>query len=364
MVIIRCDLFYPKINLIAADEFQTTIDGKSVDLFTLKNDNGIVCQITNYGGRLVSLYVPDKFGSYEDVVLGYANLDLYTDITNKNYFGATVGRYANRIANARFLIDGKEYILEANNGENHLHGGGLGFSQVVWDAKQLDQNTLDLYYKSANGEEGYPGNVSINVRYTLTDESALKIEYKATTDQTTPINLTHHSYFNLKGGGSGDIYNHALQINASNYTPIVEGMIPTGEILPVAGTPFDFRNEKLMGKNIDENHLQLVLGKGYDHNFVLDGQGLRKVVNVKEYITGRTMEVWTNEPGLQFYSGNFLNGLDVGKQDKRYHRRGAFCLETQHFPDSPNQEQFPSTLLEPNETYTSICIYKFGVIKE
>lgn len=361
IVFIGCNGLPRRINYVNPKDFEHTIEGKSIGLFTLTNSKGVACQITNYGGRVVSLFLRDRFGDFDDVVMGYPDLQHYIN-SPESYFGATIGRYGNRIANGRFSIGDQEYTLNKNDGENHLHGGIKGFNQVIWDVKQLTTNSLELAYYSPDGEEGYPGNVSIEILFTLTEESALKIEYKATTDQITPINLTHHSYFNLRGVGNGDIFDHMMQINAASYTPVNEDLIPTGEILPVVGTPFDFNKLKLIGKDIDADDPQLIYGKGYDHNFVIDGTGLRKAAKVIDYHSGRTMEVWTDEPGLQFYSGNFLNSMEVGKEELRYHRRGALCLETQHFPDSPNHSNFPTTLVRPGQIYTSTCIYKFGLV--
>lgn len=350
------------IELLDPIEFQTTIDGKQVDLFTIRNKKGMVSQITNYGGRVISLWVSDRNRVFDDVVLGYPLLRLYTN-SDERYFGALIGRYGNRIENGKFSLLDKEYNLAKNNDKNHLHGGNKGFNQVVWDAKKINESTLELRYLSPDGEEGYPGNLDIKVVYTLTEENALKIEYEASTDKITPVNLTHHSYFNLKGAGEGNVRNHFLQINADTFTPVDEGLIPTGEIRPVEGTQFDFRNSRLIGYHLDAPQEQLQLGLGYDHNYIINGSGLRFAAKVEEYITGRTMEVWTDEPGLQFYSGNHLDGMNIGKKERHYHHFGAICLEAQHFPNSPNEESFPSTLLYPGELYTSTCIYKFGIIK-
>ncbi|QGY46500.1 galactose-1-epimerase [Maribellus comscasis] len=334
-------------------------------LFTIENKNGIKTTITSYGGRVVSLFVPDRNGNLEDVVLGYDNLADYLS-SNEKYYGATIGRYGNRIGNARFSIGEKEYTLEKNNCDNSLHGGSGGFHNVIWDVKQLDKQTLKLKYLSKDMEEGFPGNLDVKVIYSLTDNNELKIEYFAETNQATIVNFTHHSFFNLTGNLEKSINNHILQINAESYTPVDGGLIPTGEISPVEGTPFDFREPVSIGKRVDEEYEQLILGKGYDHNWVLDASGLNKDIRlaakVVEPESGRTMEVFTNEPGIQFYGGNFLNGSDVGKNGIAYRHRTAFCLETQHFPDSPNIKQFPSTMLFPGEEYYSVCIYRFDVI--
>ena len=342
--------------------FDQTLDGKKVNLYSLKNNSGMLTEITNYGGRVVSLWVPDKDGNYADIVLGYETLDEYLN-GPENYFGCLVGRYGNRIGNGSFQIDGQTYSLATNDGENHLHGGIKGYNQVVWDAQQTDGQTLELTYVSPDREEGYPGEVTIKVIYQLTVDNELKVEYWATTDKTTHVNLTHHSYFNLHGAGVGDINDHLMQILADRYTPVDEGLIPTGELASVGGTPMDFRKATPIGERADDDFQQLQFGSGYDHNYVLNSpeDGLRMVALVEEPMSGRNMEVWTNEPGVQFYGGNFLDGSVSGKGGKPYNHRSAFCLETQHFPDSPNQPNFPSTLLQPGEEYYSICSYKFGV---
>lgn len=337
---------------------------KKVALFTLKNSRGTVAQITNYGGKVVSLWVADKNGTFDDVVLGYDQINGYLTAKEK-YFGALVGRYGNRIGNGKFKLEGKEYTLATNNGENHLHGGNKGYDAVVWDAKQLNEQTLELKYLSKHLEEGYPGNLSIKVIYELTNTNELKIEYWATTDQSTVVNLTHHSFFNLKGTGKGDINDHLLQINAANYTPVDVGLIPTGNIETVTNTPLDFQKLTEIGKRVNNDFEQLKFGLGYDHNWVLNQnkKGLNYAAIIIEPTSGRAMEIYTNEPGLQFYGGNFLDGSIIGKRGITYKHREAFCLETQHFPDSPNKKNFPSTLLKPGEAYYSICIYKFSNIK-
>ena len=363
MVIFACNKAPEKLPLIDNSTFKGEIDGKKVDLFTLRNHSGMTAQITNYGGKIVSLWVPDKSGKYEDVVMGYSTLPEYGK-TGEIYFGSLIGRYGNRIGNARFVLNDSVYKLAANNGPNNLHGGIKGFNNVVWDAVQDDESTLLLSYLSPDGEEGYPGNLQVNVTYELTDENELKIEYSATTDKPTPVNLTSHSFFNLKGAGEGDINDHLLQINAAAFTPVDNGLIPTGEIAPVEGTPLDFRTPVAIGARINEDNQQLKFGNGYDHNFVLDAPSdstLTLAAIVTEPASGRTMEVFTDEPGIQFYGGNFLTGKVTGKYGKVYPYRGAFCLETQHYPDSPNKPGFPSTILNPGEEYHSVCIYKFGV---
>jgi aldose 1-epimerase len=367
ILLITCFLIACKndkeLPLCKKENFERVIQGDTVSLFTLKNKNGITAQITNYGGRVVSLFVPDKDGKFEDVVLGYDNLDDYFE-SNEVYFGALIGRYGNRIKGGNFTIDGKEYKLEKNNGKNHLHGGVYGFHNVVWTASQPNNQTLQLTYFSEHMEEGYPGNLSVNVLYTLTDKNELKVEYKATSDAPTVVNLTHHSFFNLQGAGKGAINDHELYINAEYYTPVDEDLIPTGEIRPVVNTPMDFTDFTRIGERIDSNFDQLKFGLGYDHNWVLnEHKSYQPVASVLEPISGRILEVYTNEPGLQFYGGNFLDGRDVGKNNKAYQYRSAFCLETQHFPDSPNQDNFPSTILNKGDEYSSYCIYKFQVKK-
>lgn len=350
--------------LIDNETFKAELDGKSVQLFTLKNDKGLVAQITNYGGRVVNLWVPDKKGDFEDIVLGYNSPDGYLK-SNEIYYGALIGRYGNRIAKGKFTLNDSTYTLIANNGENHLHGGTKGFHNVVFDALQPDGQTLDLIYVSSDGEEGYPGTLTSKIRYQLTNDNELKITYEASTDKPTPVNLTHHSFFNLKGAGNGNVNDHVLQINADHYTPVDAGLIPLGQVAAVEGTPMDFRQPTAIGKRIAQDFEQLKLGLGYDHNWVLNiaPEGLTLAAKVVEPVSGRTMEVYTDEPAMQFYGGNFLKGKDAGKNGKVYEYRGAFCLETQHFPDSPNQPSFPSTILNPGETYNSVCVYRFGVEK-
>lgn len=349
-------------DLIDENTFSGILYDKEVNLYTLKNSNGVVTQITNFGGRVVSLWVPDKNGNFDDIVTGYTTLDGYLN-SSEIYYGALIGRYGNRIAKGQFTLNDTVYSLVQNNGENHLHGGTKGFNDVVWEANQTDGQTLVLTYTSPHMEEGYPGNLDVKVHYQLTNENELKIEYRATTDRPTPVNLTHHSFFNLKGDGNGTINDHLLQINADFYTPVDDGLIPTGEISSVEGTPMDFRAPTVIGERVDADFDQLKYGGGYDHNWVLvpSETRLNFAARVVEPASGRTMEVYTNEPGLQFYGGNFLDGSDTGKYGKPYDFRTSFCLETQHFPDSPNQPDFPSTILEPGEEYYSVCVYKFGV---
>jgi aldose 1-epimerase len=342
--------------------FDKTIDGKQVKLYHLKGKGNIQVAITNYGAKIVSLLAPDKQGQLADVELGYDNIDQYVN-TKERYYGGIVGRYGNRIAKGKFKVDGKEYTLATNNGVNHLHGGKKGFNDVVWDAEQPNDHTLKLHYLSKDGEEGYPGNLDITLTYELTDSNEVKIDYTATTDKATVVNLTNHSFFNLHGAGNGDINDHVLYINADKFTPVDSTLIPKGKLEPVKGTPMDFTTPTRIGERVDADFEQLKFGKGYDHNYVLNKKGkeLSLAATVEEPQSGRFLEVWTTEPGVQFYGGNFLDGTDKGKEGKTYVHRGAFCLETQHYPDSPNQPSFPSVVLKPGETYSSTCVYKFGV---
>ncbi|PYU74738.1 MAG: galactose-1-epimerase [Acidobacteria bacterium] len=347
--------------------FGNTPEGQPIDLYVLTNRGGTEAAITNYGGAVVSLKVPDRNGKLADVVLGYDTADGY--VNDKSYFGAIVGRYGNRIAHAQFVLDGKTCTLAKNNGENSLHGGIKGFNKAVWTAKVLstkDGQSLELSYLSKDGEEGFPGNLKVSVIYTLTDANALRIEYSATTDKRTVVNLTNHSYFNLAEQGSGDILGHQLMIQADKFTPVDASLIPTGELRDVTGTPFDFRKSTAIGARIDGDDEQLKLGGGYDHNFILRrSSDLRAslAARVVEPTTGRVLEVWTTEPGVQFYTGNFLDGKATGKGGATYPRRSAFCLETQHYPDSPNQPKFPSVVLKPGERYHTITTYRFSVEK-
>jgi aldose 1-epimerase len=347
---------------IKPEAFHRTIDGSQVDLYTLENLNGLEANITNYGGLVVSLMVPDKNGKLGDVVLGYDNLNDYLGSTP--YFGALIGRYGNRIAKGRFTINGVEYQLAQNDGVNSLHGGLRGFDKVVWQAEKVDSHdgpALRLTYTSKEGEEDYPGTLHCTVTYTLTTKNELKIEYIAETDKPTFANLTQHSYFNLKDGGASDILGHELMIKASKFTPVDKDLIPTGELRPVAGTPFDFNQPTAIGVRLSSEDEQMLFAKGYDHNWVLDRQGkdLELVASVYEPVSGRFMEVQTTEPGMQFYCGNFLDGTNKGKGGTVYRHRTGLCLETQHFPDSPNHPNFPTTELKPGETYTQTTVYRF-----
>ena len=346
-------------ELLNPRDFKSSLDGKKTYLFTLRNESGCVAQICNYGARLVSLWIPDQKGVFSDIILGFSTIDQYLK-ANEKYHGATIGRFANRIANGEFELEGKKYKLASNNGDHHLHGGSKGFESVIWDANQVDSSSLQLSYLSIHMEEGYPGNLHVQIKYQLTDDNQLRIEYVCTTDQTTVVNLTHHSYFNLKGEGVETIEDHFLHINAEKFTPLKEGSIPEGEILLVDNTAMDFRKERLIIESIEDGFDQIKVGKGYDHNYVLNKSENHFAARVKESVSGRIMEVYTDQPGIQFYTANFLNGSDIGKSEKSYKRRSAFCLETQHFPDSPNQPHFPSTVLKQGESYTSFTSYKFS----
>jgi aldose 1-epimerase len=344
--------------------FKGDVNGKVVGLYTLTNKGGSKAVITNYGGRLVSLWVPDNKNGFTDVVLGYDSLKSYQK-KGEPFFGATIGRYGNRIGKGRFSLDGRDYQLQLNDGVNTLHGGFDGFFAQVWDAKKVNDQTLELTYLSKDGEAGYPGNLIVKVTYELTNNHELKISYNASTDKSTVVNLTNHAYFNLNGAGDATITDHLLTIDADSYTPVDSILIPTGKIENVAGTPFDFNIPTKIGARINDTNAQLKFGKGYDHNFVLrKAEGLQKVASVSSEKTGIVMDILTEEPGLQFYSGNFLTGAEHdGKGQRSYPHRSAFCLETQHFPDSPNQPSFPSTVLKPGEDYHTVTVYKFSVRK-
>ena len=343
--------------------FGAVEDGQGVDLYTLRNSSGMEVSITNYGGAIVSLKVPDRTGKLADVVLGYDDAHGY--VTDKAFFGAIIGRYANRIAHAKFTLDGTTYSLAKNDGENELHGGTKGFNKRLWTVKDVsgkDGEALELTYLSKDGEEGYPGNLTVKVIYTLTPKNELKIQYQATTDKDTVVNLTNHSYFNLAGQGNGDILGQRLTIHAAEFSPVDATLIPVGAPRNVQGTPFDFSHSEVIGARINQDDQQLKFGRGYDHNWILNPKGehpLSLAAEVYEPNSGRVMEVWTTEPGVQFYSGNFLDGTVHGKEGKTYGHRSALCLETQHFPDSPNHPAFPSTILKPGQRFHSTTIYKF-----
>ncbi|HVQ29832.1 MAG TPA: aldose epimerase family protein [Vicinamibacteria bacterium] len=341
--------------------FGTMTTGETVELFTLRNGKGVTATIIGWGGIVVSFTAPDRNGQLADIVLGYDTLDPY--LKPNPYFGALVGRYGNRIAKGEFSLDGQVYHLPKNNGENTLHGGNKGFGQKLWSIREVagkNGQALELGYTSADGEEGFPGTLQVRVTYTLTEANELRIDYEVTTDKPTVVNLTNHSYFNLAGPAGGDILGHVLRVDADRFTPVGKGLIPTGELRSVAGTPFDFRTPTAIGARIDAKDSQLELGGGYDHNFVLNGTAgtLRLVARVSEPRSGRVLEVLTTEPGVQLYTGNFLDGATLGKGGQAYKRRTAFCLETQHFPDSPNQPSFPSTVLRPGATFRSTTVYR------
>ena len=351
--------------LFASTALAQVKDFDSIKLYTLKNESGMTVRVTNYGAIVTSIIVPDRNGKQADVALGYDRVEDYINAVDKPYFGAVVGRYGNRIAKGEFTLDDETYSLLKNNGENHLHGGAIGFDKVVWTVDEyVEGQALTLSYLAKDKEEGYPGNLQLKITYTLTDDNSLVVDYHATTDKATPVNVTQHTYFNLKGEGQGTILDHKLMLNAKKFTPVDESLIPTGEMPTVAGTPFDFTTPKAIGRDIGQQNEQLVFGLGYDHNWILDTDGkegeLSLAAQVHEPSSGRVMEIYTTEPGIQFYCGNFLDGRLKGKSGKPYVHRGGFCLETQHFPDSPNQPNFPSTILKPGETYDSKTVFKFS----
>ncbi|RZK21318.1 MAG: galactose mutarotase [Pedobacter sp.] len=347
---------------LVPDSFQKEIDAKKTSLYTLKNKNNAEAIFTNYGGRLVSLLIPDQDKKLVDVVVGFKSVADYEKATEP-YFGATIGRFGNRIAKGKFTLDGKQYQLFTNNGQNTLHGGKKGYQYVVWDAKQINENTVQFDYLSKDGDEHFPGNLKVSVTYTLTDDNELKMDYQATTDKTTVLNLTNHAFFNLNGEGSGDVLNHSVKIFADEYTPVDSTLIPTGKIEKVKGTPFDFTTEAKIGARINDKNEQLTFGKGYDHNYVLNktkAMNMYQAASVKGDKSGIVMDVYTQEPGLQFYSGNFMQSKNTFKGGSKDDFRTAFCMETQHFPDSPNQPAFPSTVLKPGQVYKTSSIYKFS----
>lgn len=349
-------------TLVKPENFQKEIDGKMVDLYTLKNDSGLVVKFTNFGARIVSVLMPDKNGKYADITLGYPSIDEYTK--DDMYLGITVGRYANRIAKGTFSIDGKEYHVPINNGKNSLHGGLKGFHFLVWDAKQ-SKDTLTFILNNPDMAEGYPGNLKVKLSYIITNSNELKMEYEATSDKKTVINLTNHAYYNLHGEGEGDILDHFVEIFANQTTPVDDGLIPSGKLAEVVGTPFDFNLPVEIGKRINEENEQLKFGNGYDHNWVLSKKPgeIGLAVRLYDTISGRVVEFYTTEPGVQFYSGNFMTGKVKGKSGKPYNYRSAVAFEPQHFPDSPNHPNFPSTLLSPGEVYKQTSIVKFLIRK-
>jgi aldose 1-epimerase len=349
---------------VTSKSFGQLKDGTKVALYTLKNKRGFEMSVMNYGGVIVSMLAPDKNGVVEDITLGYDSLSDYED--NRQFFGALIGRYGNRIAKGKFSLDGKEYSLATNNGVNHLHGGIAGFDRVIWniEVKKMAENpSLLLTYVSKDGEEGYPGNLKVEVTYTLTEDNEVRIEYKATTDKRTIVNLTQHAYFNLSGNVKSDILGHELMIAADRFLPVDETLIPTGELKSVSGTPFDFNAFTTIGARINDINEQLKFGLGYDHCWVLNdaSDSLKKVATIYEPVSGRQMDTYTTEPALQFYSGNFLSDKVIGKKGTVYNQRSALCLETQHYPDSPNQPSFPSVVLDPQATYNTVTVYKFSV---
>lgn len=362
--VLSCSKKYnTEISLIDKSAFEKEVKGKPVSLYTLDSGNGLRVQVTNYGLRVVSIWTPDKQGKYDDVAIGYENIDRYLDNKGERFYGSIVGRYANRIAKGKFTLDSVEYQLPINNNGQTLHGGLEGLDRRVWSVDNVTDNSIDFSYVSPDGEEGFPGTLTIHVNYSVTPENEFKISYKATTDKATVVNLSNHAFFNLKGEGNGTITDHILTINASHTTPIDSVLIPTGDITSVDGTPFDFRQPMAIGERINEANDQLKNGLGYDHNWVLDKskEGVKLAATLYEPQSGRVMEVYTDQPGLQFYSGNFFSNKSTGKKNKSIKYREALALETQKFPDSPNHSNFPSTRLELNETYTHTCIYKFYV---
>ena len=361
---IYCEKYKKKEFVLKASDFQTQIKGKTTNLYLLRNEQ-IEVFITNYGGRIVSLLTPDKKGVMGDVVLGFKSLEDYLQAKTP-FHGSLIGRYGNRIAKGNFELDGTTYQLPINNNKNHLHGGPDGFHNQVWEVISADENSIVMTYLSKDGEMGYPGNLSVEVTYAINDDSELSIAYKATTDKATPINLTNHAFFNLTGQAKGSINDHLLMINADHFTPIDDGLIPLGETRKVEGSPFDFRRAKTIGRDLSQqgSDTQLSRGGGYDHNFVLnkESQGsLSLAARVVDPKSGRQMDVFTEEPGIQFYGGNFMDGEDVGKYGVKFEYRASFALETQHYPDSPNQVAFPNTILSPGETYQTRSIYRFSV---
>lgn len=351
-----------EVVLLPAADFEKEIDGKQVALYTLQ-EGDITMQVTNFGARVVTLWTPDKKGNHEDIVLGYNKIDTYVNNPGERFLGAVVGPYANRIANGTFTLDGVTYELPKNNNGQTLHGGLKGLDMVVWDVDTVTANSIVLSYLRPDGQEGMPGNLKIVMTYTLTPDNEFRVDYLAETDKTTHVNISHHSFFNLKGEGNGTINDHVLYINASRTTPVDANLIPTGEIVEVEGTPFDFREPKAIGQDVNAENEQLKNGAGYDHNWVLDrktADGLELAASVYEPASGRYMEVWTDQPALQFYGGNFFDGTTEGKYGRTLNYRESIALETQKYPDTPNHANFPSTLLNPGEKYTHVCVYKFS----
>ena len=352
------------VKLFPVSDFQTVVDGNEVSIYTLKNAD-LTMQVTNFGARVVSLWTPDKDGNYEDVVLGYNNIESYVNNTGERFLGAVVGPYANRIAGGTYSIDGEVYNFPQNNNGQTLHGGLKGLDMVVWDVKDVNDTSIVLNYLHADGQDGHPGNLDITMTYTLTKNNEFKVEYLAETDKATHVNISHHSFFNLKGEGNGTINDHLLYINASKTTPVNAVLIPSGAVADVTGTPFDFRKPKTIGQDLEVEDEQLANGAGYDHNWVLDRETeneLELAAGVYETESGRYMEVWTDQPALQFYGGNFFDGTSYGKYGKTLNYRESIALETQKYPDTPNHSNFPSTLLQPGDVYTHVCVYRFKTL--
>lgn len=362
MIMIGCQKHEMKHVTLKRSDFKTTVEGKQTDLYYLSNKNGLEMAVTNFGARVVELWIPDREGRFADVVLGHNNISEYINYKGERFLGATIGRYGNRIAHGQFVLNDQNYQLPVNNGPNSLHGGFKGFDMVVWDTRQINDQELEFSYLSKDGEEGYPGNLKITMIYQLTNDNEFIITHVATTDQPTIINLTHHSFFNLHGEGNGTINDHILMINADEYTPVDSVLIPNGEMAPVENTPMDFRQPTEIGNRLNNDFEQLKFGGGYDHNWILKREtsdGVELAATVYEPVSGRYMEVLTTEPGIQFYGGNFFDGSIIGKCGKSYDYRGSLALETQHFPDSPNRPDFPTTVLNPGKEYRQTCIYKF-----
>lgn len=358
---ISCTNNSGKIALLNENDFKTTVDGKEVSLYTLRNGD-LVMQVTNYGARVVSLWAPDRNGNYADVEIGYENIDRYINNTGERYLGAVVGPVANRIANGKFVLDGKEYTLPQNNNGQTLHGGTLGVDRIVWDVKSCNENEIVFTTTLPDGQDGFPANRSIEMTYRLTENNEFTVLYSATTDAKTVFNISHHSFFNLEGDGEGTILDHILTIKSKAITPVNEVLIPTGELMCVKNTPFDFNEPHAIGERVNEEHVQLKMGAGYDHNWALDREDDGKVIKVADVYSpksGRGMEVHTDQIGLQFYCGNFFDGKCYTKFGKPVLYRGAIALETQRYPDAPNQPSFPSIELNPGDVYTHTCTYKF-----
>lgn len=364
IIFFQCTINNNKLERIKSEPFGKAPDGTPVELFTLINLNGVTAQISNYGGIITTLNVPDKDGNFDDVVLGFYTLEEY--IKKSPHFGCLVGRFGNRIAGGKFTLDGVEYQMAINNGPNHLHGGLVGFDKKVWTPEMITEengSALKLTYLSPDGEENYPGNLNVEAVYRLNDDNELILTFSATTDKKTVLNLTHHSYFNLKGHGNGDILDHEIQFNSTEFVAIDSTSIPLGPLMNVSNTPFDFLQPKSIGQDIEADDEQIRNGGGYDHSFVVDGynEKLKLACTVWDHTSGRMMEVWTTEPAVQFYTGNFLDGSIKGKDGKVYKQRYGFCLEAQHYPDSPNHPEYPTTVLGPGEVYDQTTIYKFLV---